>query len=342
VLSADEPSVQRYCLVVPKEKAEAVRQDLLAKGLLEKNLTIVREGNVILLPVKEHFDSPFQFEERDLEEAFRPISHYSEVVDIPDELRSLLPTSLDVIGDVALIRLPDGLRDHGPAIGDAILKAYKNVRCVFADEGVQGEFRIRKLIHLAGESRTKTLYREHGLTYAVDVSKAYFSPRLATERVRVTEQVKPGEVVLDLFTGVGPYAIMIARRREPSIVYAVDSNPAAFELLEENVRRNRADRVRPMLADARHALNVIGKADRIILDLPQSAPEFYLGALQALNPGGTLHYYEILEAAGMGEREEWLRRGAESAKVTIDTTKIREVKAYSPAQRHMAFDIRIC
>lgn len=342
MLGGDEPPVRRYCLVVPKGRAEDVRRDLLAKSLLEKNLMIVREGDVILLPVKERFDSPFQFEERDFEEAFKPISHYSEVVDIPDELRSLLPTSLDVIGDIALVRLPDELREHGSAIGEAILKVYKNVRCIFADEGVQGEFRIRNLTHLAGENRTRTLYREHGLTFAVDVSKVYFSPRLATERVRVTEQVKPGEVVLDLFTGVGPYAIMISKRREPSVVYAVDSNPAAFELLEENVRRNRADRVRPMLADARQVLNTIGKVDRLILDLPQSAPEFYLGALQALNPGGTLHYYEILETAGLGEREEWLRGGAEWAKLTIDTIEIREVRAYSPTQKHMAFDIRIC
>ena len=334
--------MRKYCLVAPKEKAEEIRRDLLSKGLLEKHLKISSEGDSVIFPVRERFDSPFRLEERDVEEAPARISHYSEIADVPAELMSLLPSSWDIIGDIAIARLPDELRAYRPAIGQAILRAYKNVKCVFTDEGVQGEFRIRKLSHMAGEDRTRTLYREHGLTFAVDVSKAYFSPRLATERVRVTEQVNPGEAVLDLFTGVGPYAIMIAKRRDPSVVYAVDNNPAAFELLEENVRRNRADKVRPILADARQVLSTIGKVDRIILDLPQSASEFYLGALRALNPGGTLHYYEILEAAGMREREEWLRREAESVKVMIDTIRLKEVKAYSPTQRHIAFDIKIC
>jgi len=341
VLGADEPSVRRNCLVVPKERAEDVRRDLLARGLLDKHLRIVRENDVIFLPVVERFASPFRFEEKDFEEAFKPISHYSEVVDIPDELRSLLPTSLDVIGDIALVRLPDELRDHGPAIGEAILKAYKSVLCVFADEGVGGRFRIRRLYHLAGENRTRTVHREHGLSYSVDVSKAYFSPRLAGERMRVAEQVKPGEIVLDLFTGVGPYAIMIARRGEPSIVYAVDSNPAAFELLEENVRVNRAEKVKAILSDAREALKKIGKVDRLILDLPQSARDFYIDALMSAKVGGTLHFYEIIETAELEDRKEWLTDEANRHGVGVELIATREVKTYSPAQRHFAFDLRV-
>ena len=332
----------RYCLVVPKDEAEDVRQELLANGMLEKHLKILRQGDFVLFPVRERFESRHSFAEMDFPEAFRPILHYSDVVELPDELKSLLPTSLDFIGDIALVRLPEELNDHGAAVGEAILRAYKNVSCVFADEGVGGEFRIRNLRHLGGEDRTRTVHVEYGLRFAVDVSRAYFSPRLATERVRVTGQVKPGEVVLDLFTGVGPYAIMIAKMKEPSVVYAVDSNPAAFELLEENIRRNRVDRVKAVQADAREYLNTTEKVDRLILDLPQSAPDFYLGALQAVNGGGTLHYYEIMEVVGLENRVEWLKGEAEWARINIDIAGITEVKTYSASQKHYAIDIRVC
>ena len=338
---SQSPLVRKHCLVVPKQRAEEVRLGLLGRGLLEKHLTILREGDFVLFPVKERFDSEFRFEERDVPEAFKPISHYSEVIEIPDALKSLLPTSLDIIGDIALVRLPDELRDHGGAVGEAVLKAYKSVHCVFSDEGVGGEFRIRSVSHLAGENRTKTVHHEHGLRYSVDVSRAYFSPRLASERVRVTDQVKPGEVVLDLFTGVGPYAIMIAKKSNPSIVYAVDSNPAAFELLEENIRLNRAEKVKPILGDARLSLKRIGKVDRLILDLPQSSREFFVDALRSVKADGTLHYYEILETVELEDRKEWLID--EAARQGIETELIitREVKTYSAAQRHFVFDLRV-
>src|SRR5207244_5720838 len=84
---------------------------------------------------------------------------------------------------------------------------------------------------------------EFGLRYLVDVEHAYFSPRLGSERWRVARQVRPGEVVVDMFAGVGPYAILIARTRKPKSVHAIDANPAAVELLRENARRNRAETV---------------------------------------------------------------------------------------------------
>ena len=330
-----------YFLVVPKQRAEEVRHKLLELSLIEKHLKVLREGDSILFPVKERFDSEFPFEEREVSEEFRRISHYSEIVEIAEGLRPFLPTSLDIIGDIALIRLPDELRDHGGAVGNAILKANKHVRCVFADEGVGGEFRIRNVRHLAGDNRTKTVHHEYGLRFAIDVTKAYFSPRLATDRVRVTQQVAPGEAVLDLFSGVGPYAIMIAKKRTPSIVYAVDGNPAAFELLEENVRINKAEKVKAMLSDARAALKTVGKVDRLILDLPQSALEYYVDALRSVKVGGTLHYYEILETVELEERKESLVEDARREGIEIDLTAIREVKTYSPAQKHFAFDIRV-
>src|SRR5438132_907051 len=82
---------------------------------------------------------------------------------------------------------------------------------------------------------------DHGLRYHVDLAQAYFSPRLASERKRIADLVRPGEVVADPFAGVGPYSILIAKRRRPESVYAADANPTAVKLLRENVAANRTD-----------------------------------------------------------------------------------------------------
>ncbi len=333
--------MRRLCLVVPRQRAEDVRQELLKKDLLEKHLTILKEGTNILFPVKQKVDMGFAIEERDFPEAFKPIGHYSDVVEIPEKFKSLLPSSLDIIGDVALIRLPKDLRGHGTSIGKAILNAYKNVRCVFSDEGIAGEYRIRKVSNLAGENRTRTVHKEYGLTYTVDVAKAYFSPRLATERVRVVEQVEPGEVVLDLFTGVGPYAIMIAKKRSPLLIHAVDNNPDAIDMLEENIRKNKVENVRPFLGDAHKALKIIDDVDRLVMDLPQSAKEFYIDALRCVKNGGMMHYYEILDSVTLDEHKEDLVKEAGREGTEVEILSTRAVKTYSPAQQHFAFDIKV-
>ena len=92
------------------------------------------------------------------------------------------------------------------------------------------------------------MHREFGCQYHVDIAKAYFSPRLSHEHERVASLVQDGEVVVDLFAGVGPFSVLIGKRNPMAKVYAVDLNPDAVELLKVNVRVNRVEgRVFPVL-----------------------------------------------------------------------------------------------
>jgi tRNA (guanine37-N1)-methyltransferase len=211
-------------------------------------------------------------------------------------LLASLPKALDVIGDIAILEIPAELKAYESLIGEAILATHKNVNTVLAKAGaVSGTYRLRDFEVIAGKRRTSTVHREYGCQYHVDVAKAYFSPRLSHEHNRIAALVQKGETVVDLFAGVGPFSVLIAKNNPDAKVYAVDINPEAVELLERNIRLNRVEnRVTPILGDARQMVEekLLGVADRVIMNLPEKAIEFVDAACKAVKPtGGVIHHY---------------------------------------------------
>ncbi len=334
-------AVRSWCVVVPRERGEEVRRLLKERGALQKHLKVAEADGRLYLPTRERIDLGWPTEERELEEAFAPVRSYKDVVHVPEDLRPQLPTSFDVVGDIAVIKIPEPLVPCRAEIGRAILAWNRALRVVAQDHGVTGEFRVRNLEIIAGEDRTTTTCTEFGLRYHVDVARAYFSPRLGSERLRVASQVQPGEAVADPFAGVGPYAILIAKRRRPAHVVAGDANPVAVDLLRRNVSANRAERVEVREGDARAVLRETAPLDRIILDLPHSAMDFLRDALAALRPRGVLHVYAILEDADREDRARAIRTAVRDAGRGVESLTAHVVRAYSPTQHHMAFDVTV-
>ena len=228
----------------------------------------------------------------------QPEKNLAEILkgELSPQLLTLLPRALDVVGDIAIIEISPELEPHKVAIGAAIMKTHRSVRVVLAKAGaVSGTYRLRQFDFIAGEHRTNTLYKEYGCRFYVDVAKAYFSPRLSHEHERVAMLVQRGETVVDLFAGVGPFAVLVAKKVQDSKVYAIDINVDAIELLKKNVRLNRVEnRVLPFVGDARQVVSesLSSVADRVIMNLPETANEFVDVACRALKPkGGMVHFY---------------------------------------------------
>ncbi|HKU49172.1 MAG TPA: class I SAM-dependent methyltransferase family protein, partial [Nitrososphaera sp.] len=154
-------------------------------------------------------------------------------------------SAFDQIGSIVIIKIPDALVSKKPVIAQAILDNIKTAKSVFVQvSAVQGDFRVRDLEFVAGENTTLTEYKEHGCRFKVDVAKAYFSPRLSTERQRIAEMVQDNDTIVNMFAGVGTYSIVIARMNRTCRVYSIDSNPAAAELCTINAKLNKVgDRV---------------------------------------------------------------------------------------------------
>jgi len=324
---------------VPKREAEKARRKLIELGVLAKGYAVRREGEFVLFPVTREVEG-FELVEAEFERLERRPHSYREVVEVPDEVKPLLPSSFDVIGDIAIIELPEELMPYGKAIGEAILKVHRHIKAVFAKGSkVEGEYRVRELIHLAGEKRTETLHRENGIRLKLDVAKVYFSPRLATERMRIFRKAKPGEVVFDMFAGVGPYSILLARKAK--LVFACDLNPWAIRYLEENIRLNKAHNVVPILGDARKVAGKL-KADRVIMNLPKFADRFLREAMLSVRNGGVVHYYGFGPEEDLySEHEARIKAVARELGFSVEFLERRKVRPYAPRQFNIAIDFRV-
>lgn len=329
-------------IVVPRKKAEQIKRKLTEKSALRTDLQIESDAKNVYFPVSQHLELGFEIVTRPFKEQKQVVSDYREVLDIPEDLRPLLPSSFDVIGHVAIVKLPDELLPHAKAIGKAIAQVNKPVKTVCLDEGVKGETRTRGLKILFGSKDTLTTYKEHALSYRVDPRTMFFSPRLATERKIIADQVTMGERVFDMFAGVGPFSILIAKTRSPEKVFACDINQQAFDLLTENIHANKVEGiVFPFLGDAREVAPKIPPVNRIIMNLPHSASEFIDVAAEKIAEEGVVHYYEILEQGALEGRLEELKKRLSELGKPVKEISVRVVKSYSPTMRYFAVDISI-
>lgn len=216
-------------------------------------------------------------------------------------------SAFDIIGDIAVIKIPDILRAKKQTIADAILTNIKNVKTVLMQSSpVQGDFRVRDVEYVAGENKTETIYKEHNCRFKVDVRKVYFSPRLSTERARIAELVNDGEVIVNMFAGICTFSIIIAKKHQCKI-YSIDVNPDAYSLCVENVRMNKVDeRIIPMLGDAGEIIEreLKEKADRVLMPLPEKAKEYLRFAVMACKNRGVIHYFTHIHADSKKESLE--------------------------------------
>jgi tRNA (guanine37-N1)-methyltransferase len=300
------------CIKTPKKHGQKIISLVSELDLLDKSLEIERDQDNLYIPIIRQLQenelaiikgkvpeiqlSLAVFTEKEL-----PKENLKQVVEseLPPNLLAMLPKALDVIGDIAIIDIPSELKPYENILGDAILKTHKNVKTVLAKAGaISGTYRVREYNFIAGEQKTQTIHKEFGCQYHVDVAKAYFSPRLSHEHERVASLVQKSETIVDLFAGVGPFSILIAKKNPTVKVYAVDLNPEAVELLKVNVRVNRVEnRVLPILADAGEitSTKLMALADRVIMNLPESAIEFVDAACHAIKTeGGIIHFYAFV------------------------------------------------
>ena len=210
-----------------------------------------------------------------------------------------LVSAFDQIGDIIIVRIPDSLISKKKIIGKALLEQVKTAKSVFHQSSpVEGDFRTRNLELIEGDEKTETEYKENGCRFIVDVEKAFFSPRLSTERERISNLVNDNDVIINMFGGVGMFSLLAAKKKSCT-VYNIDINPVASKLCEENIKLNKLKgKVISLNGDAAEIIKeqLRDKADRVLMLLPERSDEFLDIAISSLRKNGVIHYYSHIHA----------------------------------------------
>jgi tRNA (guanine37-N1)-methyltransferase len=341
---------QAICLKIPKRQGEKALNLANSLKLLNKELEIEKDDDSLYIPLA-HQPSPNDLETLKNEvvrievsaRLFRERKKNPTLLDLlesqlPPHLMINLPHAIDFVGEIAIIEIPPELEPYKKIIGEALLEVHNNIRTVLAKAGVvHGAYRLRQFKVIAGEPSTETLHKESGCLFRVDVAKAYFSPRLSNEHKRIGSLVREGETVVDLFAGVGPFPILIAKNHEKVRVYAIDANPKAVDYIRTNIRLNRVlSKVHPLLGDARQITTekLSGVADRVIMNLPEKAIDYVDAACSALkSEGGIIHLYCFIRSPASIEDVKLaftkeVKKSGRRVEVFLTSKKVRETAPF--------------
>jgi len=254
---------------------------------------------------------------------------------------------VDLIGSgdkiVALVEVEEGSVRKMEDVVREITAHNKNVRSVLQrTHGTEGKFRLREQKLVWGGEDTEVVHREYGYVLKLDPRFVYFSPRESTIRRYISSHVRPGEKILVMFAGVGPYAICMSKMQpEVGEIVAVEANPKAVEYMRENVRVNKVSHlVTPVEGDVEDfCAKSDAKFDRIVMPMVNSKD--FLGiAADAAKKGGVVYVYMVSgEDRLFKDCEEFISDAFEKLKVRYEVRDMRKISLYAPGKWKVLMEI---
>lgn len=161
-----------------------------------------------------------------------------------DILKAVLPveqescTSYSRIGHIIHVNLKSHLLPYKHLIGEVFRDKIPGIRCVINKiQTIDNTYRNFHLELLSGEEDYQVEVKENGTNFQFDFSQVYWNPRLATEHERIIKMHDKNDVLYDVFAGVGPFSVPVAKRK--AYVLANDLNPSSFKWLQHNVKKNK-------------------------------------------------------------------------------------------------------
>jgi len=256
-----------------------------------------------------------------------------------------VPTSFDVVGDIMIFsEFPKELTKREKLIGKTILEAYHHIKTILKKtKKYSGKFRTPKLKVIAGEKRKETVCKENGILLKLNVEKAYYSPRMSSERKRIAELINKNESVLVMFSGSGVYPLVIAKNTECKEVYGIEINPDAHKFGLENIKKNKlGNKINLFLGDVNKILPKLNKKfDRIVMPLPKGGENFLNLALEFIKRNGTIHFYDFLHEnefhKAKGKTEDACKKSGKKCKIL----KIVKCGQYSPGFFRICADFEV-
>ncbi|WP_435100942.1 class I SAM-dependent methyltransferase [Halarchaeum sp. P4] len=340
-------------VVVPKADAEEKLDTLEAEGVYDDARKVVEHDDdhvelpVLAEPRATTFDDLVTQPDPEIRRA--SLDDYLRERGWDDAEVERAPSSWAIVGDVILVSFPEDCPDR-EAVGEALLELHGEAETVLARGGIAGETREPDVEVVAGHGDTETVHTEHGTRYALDLADVMFAPGNKAERARMGEVVREGERVLDMFAGIGYFALPMARAGAD--VVAVEKNPTAFRYLAENAQLNGVGaNLECVLGDCRE-YDAVEPFDRVVMGYYDSIgghgadaerdPSYLTAALDALDGSGMVHVHTTCPEPQFPDRPSArVEAIAADYGVDVEVADARVVKSHSEGVVHGVLDVRV-
>ncbi|MCC4765486.1 class I SAM-dependent methyltransferase family protein [Methanosarcina sp. DH1] len=332
------------------EKGEELRKKAIQGGFLDTSRKIrkvrTEEGNFLEIPVTESaYDSVDGFlilEQENPEFLEKPNSLKDSLKGFLSETElASVPSGWQVLGDIIIVFIPEILEDKKTRIAESLLSMYPKCRTVVRDFGIEGQFRQPKRELLLG-NETETIHKEHGCFFKQDVTKVMYSKGNLEERKRMS-QLGEGEVIVDMFAGIGYFSIPMAVHSRPKKIIGIEINPESFAYLKENIRLNKVEDIFIPICGDCSKFAPEGTADRVLMGYVGTTHYYLEPAIKALKKsGGILHYHETVpESLARTRPQERIEKAACALGKKVEILETHRIKKYSPGVLHVVVDARI-
>jgi tRNA (guanine37-N1)-methyltransferase len=333
----------KLCLKVPLRDAQKAKTDLVRRGLLDNAYVCAKDIGYIYFPVVRRFASGYGFARKKcVKKDIRTGLKGTLAEKFGKEELEMLRSSMDVMGNIAILEVPDALTKREVEIAEELIRQNKVINTVLKKGKHEGVFRTQELRHLAGIPTKEATYKENNITLKLDVEKVYFSPRLSNERKRIMNQVRQGEKVLVMFSGCGPYVCVIAKNTPASLVDGVEINPVGHEYAVLNLKLNKLKNARVFCGDAKEVVpRLMETYDRIIMPLPKSAADYLGTALSVAASGAIIHFYDFQKEDEADNSVRKIMQACKASGRDCEILGIFKTGQHSPRAYRFCVDFRV-
>lgn len=211
-------------------------------------------------------DQEIELEDKEVTLNYDNFNHH-EILETILRKDNLNISSFSLIGHIIHLNLKDEFKPYKQIIGQVLLDKNPTQDLVLNKldtiKSVYRNFNFEVLAKRNESTNTIVQVNENGLKFKMDFAKVYWNPRLSTEHRRIVELINNGDIVYDVFAGIGPFAIPAAKEKKCQ-VFANDLNPESYNYLNENIKLNKIPgNLKAFNLDGREFINEIVKENLI-------------------------------------------------------------------------------
>ncbi len=240
----------------------------------------------------------------------------------------------DLLGNIAIVKFPRGTKKREKLEQARELLMIPSIKTVLEKtDKVKGRLRTIKTRHISGIKNLIADYRENECRFKFNVETCYFSPRLSNERIEVARMIKKSDNVLVMFSGAGPFSIVLGRLVRPKKVVSIELGKDCCKYAKENVRLNKVeDIVEVVQGDVKKIVGkkIKAKFEVIVMPRPNLKETFLKFALEVSKKGTLIIYYGFSSEENKDEMLKELEEESKKLKRKIKILSVNEAGDIAP------------